>query len=122
MCINCLLLFLYVALHYVMVSHIENPGHFYVQYIMECKSVHRLTQKINAFCSEESSLFTFSDEIKTGMYIFSLMVNVTPCSAKAFKSCNLNFETTKTVCVHRLFAFCLVEAGYVVSSKSDRAL
>lgn len=56
--------------HYVMVSHIENPGHFYIRYMMEHKSAHRLTQKINAFCSEESSLFTFSDEIKTDSLLF----------------------------------------------------
>ncbi|XP_055070435.2 RING finger protein 17 isoform X1 [Misgurnus anguillicaudatus] len=58
--------------HYVIVSHIENPGHFYVRYMMEHKSAHKLTKKINTICSGESSLFTFSDEIKMDSLLFFL--------------------------------------------------
>ncbi|XP_016093416.1 RING finger protein 17 isoform X2 [Sinocyclocheilus grahami] len=56
--------------HYVMATHIVNPGHFYVRYMMEQKSGQKLTKKVNEFCSGDSSLFTFSDEIKTGSMLF----------------------------------------------------
>ncbi|XP_056611045.1 RING finger protein 17 isoform X1 [Triplophysa dalaica] len=68
--------------HYVMVSHIENPGNFHVRYMMEHKSAHRLTQKINTFCTEESSLFTFSDEIKTDSLLFVWWKMDTWCRGK----------------------------------------
>uniref|UniRef100_A0A8C1DMD7 Ring finger protein 17 n=1 Tax=Cyprinus carpio carpio TaxID=630221 RepID=A0A8C1DMD7_CYPCA len=57
-------------LHYVMATHIVNPGQFYIRYMMEQKSGQRLTQKVNKFCSGETSHFTFSDEIKTGSMLF----------------------------------------------------
>lgn len=57
--------------HYVIAAHIVNPGHFYVRYMMEQKSGLKLTKKVNGFCSGDSSLFTFSDEIKTGIMMVS---------------------------------------------------
>ncbi len=54
-------------MHYVIATHIVNPGHFYVRYMMEQKSGLKLTKKVNECCSGDSSLFTFSDEIKTGI-------------------------------------------------------
>ncbi|XP_059355870.1 RING finger protein 17-like isoform X2 [Carassius carassius] len=56
--------------HYVMVTHIVNPGNFYVRYMMEQKTGQKLNKKVNEFCSGDSSLFTFSDEIKTGDMLF----------------------------------------------------
>ncbi|KAL1267800.1 hypothetical protein QQF64_033163, partial [Cirrhinus molitorella] len=56
--------------HYVMVTHIVNPGRFYVRYMIEQKSGQKLTKKVNDFCLGDSSLFTFSDEIKTGSMLF----------------------------------------------------
>ncbi|XP_067300010.1 RING finger protein 17 isoform X2 [Pseudorasbora parva] len=55
---------------YVLTTHIVNPGHFYVRYMLEHKTGQKLTKKINEFCSGESSHFTFSDEIKTGSVLF----------------------------------------------------
>ncbi|XP_052004314.1 RING finger protein 17 [Xyrauchen texanus] len=56
--------------HYVLVSHIVNPGHFYIRYMTEHKSGHKLTKKIGTLCAGESSHFTFSDEIKIGSLLF----------------------------------------------------
>ncbi|ROI57083.1 RING finger protein 17 [Anabarilius grahami] len=56
--------------HYVMATHIVNPGHFYVRYMIEHKTGQKLSKKITEFCSGENSLFTFNDEIKTGSVLF----------------------------------------------------
>ncbi|KAI2660677.1 RING finger protein 17 [Labeo rohita] len=59
-----------IVVHYVMATHIVSPGHFYVRYMMEQRSGQKLNKKVNEFCSGDSSLFTFSDEIKTGSMLF----------------------------------------------------
>lgn len=64
----------FLVVHYVMATHIVNPGHFYVRYMIEHKTGQKLSKKITEFCSGENSLFTFNDEIKTGMCMLSLNV------------------------------------------------
>lgn len=63
----CLFVFSSVVVHYALVTHIVNPGHFYVRYLFEHKAGQKLAKKINEFCSGENCHFTSSDEIKTGM-------------------------------------------------------
>lgn len=84
-----------------MVSHIENPGNFHVRYMMEHKSAHRLTQKINTFCTEESSLFTFSDEIKTGMckHLTGFSVVDSVCIIRRFGNVWLIYRVCLFVCM-----------------------
>ncbi len=69
--------FSFVVVHYVIAAHIVNPGHFYVRYMMEQKSGLKLTKKVNGFCSGDSSLFTFSDEIKTGICMLIMVSYLT---------------------------------------------
>ncbi|XP_077073070.1 RING finger protein 17 isoform X4 [Siphateles boraxobius] len=56
--------------HYALATHIVNPGHFYVRYLLEHKTGQKLAKKINEFCSGENGHFTCRDEIKTGSMIF----------------------------------------------------
>lgn len=65
----------FVVVQYVVMTHIVNPGHFYVRYLAEHKLGQKLTKKISEFCSGESSFFTFSDEITTGLCTLSLDFN-----------------------------------------------
>ncbi|KAF4086779.1 hypothetical protein AMELA_G00088320 [Ameiurus melas] len=54
----------------VAVTHIINPTHFYVRYVMERKAGVLLNKKINSICSGKHSLFTVKDQIKTGTLMF----------------------------------------------------
>ncbi|TRY97078.1 hypothetical protein DNTS_027273, partial [Danionella cerebrum] len=58
------------SMHYVLMTHIVNPGHFYVRYLKEQKLGHKLNKQISEFCSRDSSLFTFTDEVKEGSVLF----------------------------------------------------
>ncbi|KAG7331453.1 hypothetical protein KOW79_005422 [Hemibagrus wyckioides] len=55
---------------WVAVTHIINPTHFYVRYVMERKAEVLLAKKINSTCSGERSKFTKGDHIKTGALVF----------------------------------------------------
>ncbi|XP_017324761.1 RING finger protein 17 isoform X1 [Ictalurus punctatus] len=55
---------------WVAVTHIINPTHFYVRYVMERKAGGLLTKEINSICSGKHSLFTINDQIKTGTLVF----------------------------------------------------
>ncbi|KAK3543926.1 hypothetical protein QTP70_031835 [Hemibagrus guttatus] len=55
---------------WVAVTHIINPTHFYVRYVMERKAGVLLAKKINSTCSGERSKFTKGDQIKTGALVF----------------------------------------------------
>ncbi|KAK2850477.1 hypothetical protein Q7C36_009260 [Tachysurus vachellii] len=55
---------------WVSVTHIINPTHFYVRYVMEHKAGVLLAKKINSICSGERSRFTELDQIKTGSLVF----------------------------------------------------
>ncbi|KAF7709854.1 hypothetical protein HF521_016704 [Silurus meridionalis] len=54
----------------VAVTHIINPSHFYVRYVMERKAGVFLSKKINSICSGVRSHFTGMDQIKTGALVF----------------------------------------------------
>lgn len=58
---------------WVAVTHIINPTHFYVRYVMERKAEVLLAKKINSTCSGERSKFTKGDHIKTGKSVENLV-------------------------------------------------
>ncbi|XP_053090427.1 RING finger protein 17 isoform X2 [Pangasianodon hypophthalmus] len=66
---------------WVAVTHIINPTHFYVRYVMERKAGVLLARKINSICSGEQSHFTVKDQIKTGALVFVKWKNDVWCRA-----------------------------------------
>ncbi|XP_069569519.1 RING finger protein 17 [Brachyistius frenatus] len=56
--------------HWVVVTHVVNPGHFYVRYLTERRESRMLTKKINQLCYEDSCHFTARDTVETGSMIF----------------------------------------------------
>ncbi|XP_062861401.1 RING finger protein 17 isoform X2 [Trichomycterus rosablanca] len=60
------------ALHeWVVVTHVNNPTHFYVRYVTEQKAGVMLARKISHICSDACSYFTVDDQIKTGALVFA---------------------------------------------------
>ncbi|XP_055086710.1 RING finger protein 17 [Periophthalmus magnuspinnatus] len=55
---------------WVVVTHVVNPNHFYVQYVAEKKEGELLSKKINLFCSKPSSLLCAPHTLDTGSLIF----------------------------------------------------
>ncbi|KAI4883302.1 hypothetical protein NFI96_024399 [Prochilodus magdalenae] len=55
---------------WVVLSHVVNPTHFYVQHVCEHKTGVLLGKKINRLCSDENSHFAVGDVIKTGGLVF----------------------------------------------------
>ncbi|XP_068185865.1 RING finger protein 17 [Antennarius striatus] len=55
---------------WVVVTHIENPSHFYIHYVTDRWKHRALSKKINHFCSGKSCYFTSSDTVDTGSLIF----------------------------------------------------
>ncbi|KAM3849961.1 RING finger protein 17-like [Diretmus argenteus] len=56
--------------HLVLVTHVVNPGHFYIRYVAEKREGLMLTKKINHLCSGDKGRFTPSDTLETGSAIF----------------------------------------------------
>ncbi|XP_046903761.1 RING finger protein 17 [Hypomesus transpacificus] len=59
-----------VLQEWVVVTHVENPNHFYVRHVAEKKSAVMLSKKINSVSSGERCLFTTRDLLKTGSLVF----------------------------------------------------
>ncbi|KAJ0070701.1 hypothetical protein NL108_017887, partial [Boleophthalmus pectinirostris] len=55
---------------WVVVTHVVNPNHFYVQYVAEKKEGELLSKKINLYCSKSSSLLCARHTLDTGSLIF----------------------------------------------------
>ncbi|KAJ8246735.1 hypothetical protein GJAV_G00254800 [Gymnothorax javanicus] len=55
---------------WVLVTHVVNPGHFYIRRVAESRTGIMLTKKITALCSGERGLFTASTVVKTGSVLF----------------------------------------------------
>ncbi|XP_028292804.1 RING finger protein 17 isoform X2 [Gouania willdenowi] len=56
---------------WVMVTHIVNPSHFYIQYVTEDGKRKILSKKTQYICSKESYRFTSSDTVETGSLVFA---------------------------------------------------
>ncbi|KAM3843082.1 RING finger protein 17-like [Diretmus argenteus] len=56
--------------HLVLVTHVVNPGHFYIRYVAEKREGLMLTKKINHLCSGDKGRFTPSDTLETGSAVF----------------------------------------------------
>ncbi|XP_068602714.1 RING finger protein 17 [Brachionichthys hirsutus] len=54
----------------VVVTHVENPSHFYVRYAAGKRETEALSKKINHFCNRESCWFTASDTVDAGSLVF----------------------------------------------------
>ncbi|KAM9486561.1 RING finger protein 17 isoform 2-T2 [Clarias gariepinus] len=85
---------------WVSVTHIINPTHFYVCYVIEHKSGVLLAKKINSICSTERSHFTVNDQIKTGALVFVKRDNEVWCRAVVREL----FQTGCVECVSRCSA------------------
>ncbi|KAK2905757.1 hypothetical protein Q8A73_009700 [Channa argus] len=66
---------------WVVVTHIVNPSHFYVQYMMEKRESEILSKKINHHCSKDICLFTSNDTVETGSMIFVMWKENVWCRA-----------------------------------------
>ncbi|XP_072300260.1 RING finger protein 17 [Eucyclogobius newberryi] len=55
---------------WVVVTHVVNPNHFYVQYVAEKKEGELLSKKITMFCSKPISLLCARHTLDTGSLIF----------------------------------------------------
>uniref|UniRef100_A0A3P8VK16 Ring finger protein 17 n=1 Tax=Cynoglossus semilaevis TaxID=244447 RepID=A0A3P8VK16_CYNSE len=54
---------------WVVVSHIVSPSHFYVRYVSEKKESEILSRKINHFSHMDTSFFTSTDTVETGVAV-----------------------------------------------------
>ncbi|KAL0963607.1 hypothetical protein UPYG_G00308540 [Umbra pygmaea] len=55
-----------VVEEFVIVTHVENPNHFYVRHAAEDKSSVSLYKKINSLCSGDSGLLTVNNTLESG--------------------------------------------------------
>ncbi|XP_068593149.1 RING finger protein 17 [Cebidichthys violaceus] len=55
---------------WVVVSHVVNPSHFYVRYVLGKKESEVLSKKISRFCCRDNCRFTSSDSVQTGSLVF----------------------------------------------------
>ncbi|KAK2840140.1 hypothetical protein Q5P01_013880 [Channa striata] len=67
--------------HWVVVTHIVNPNHFYVTYMTEKKESEILSKKINRLCCRKNCLFTSNDTVETGSMIFVMWQESVWCRA-----------------------------------------
>ncbi|XP_029967099.1 RING finger protein 17 [Salarias fasciatus] len=56
---------------WVVVTHIVNPNHFYVQYVAEKKEHEALSEKIGRIAQSDSSFFTSTHTLETGFLVFA---------------------------------------------------
>lgn len=54
---------------WVVVTHVVNPSHFYVRYVAEKRERENLSKKIYHLCSRDSSHFSSSDTVETGVWL-----------------------------------------------------
>ncbi|XP_014900531.1 RING finger protein 17 isoform X1 [Poecilia latipinna] len=67
--------------HWVVVTHVVNPSHFYVRYVAEKKESEVLSRKINELCVGEGCQFTLGDTMERGSMIFVKWKDVVWCRA-----------------------------------------
>ncbi|KAF3843527.1 hypothetical protein F7725_002376 [Dissostichus mawsoni] len=62
------------VLQMVIVTHVVNPSHFYIRYVAENSESENLSEKINHFCSRDSSLIFV--KLKEGLWCRAHVVSV----------------------------------------------
>ncbi|KAM4731883.1 RING finger protein 17 [Anableps anableps] len=67
--------------HWVVVTHVVNPSHFYVRYVTEKRESEILSKKINELCCGEGCHFTQGDTVERGSMIFVKWKEVAWCRA-----------------------------------------
>lgn len=58
--------------HWVVVTHIVNPSHFYIRYVAEKREIEALSKKINSLSARDSCHFASSDALETGVFDLSV--------------------------------------------------
>nr|XP_061825076.1 RING finger protein 17-like isoform X1 [Nerophis lumbriciformis] len=82
----------------VVVTHVVNPCHFYVQYMAEKWESDRLSRKINNFCARDYSMFTFSDRVESGSIIFAKGKEDLWCRASVLEVFQIGCEKMVKIC------------------------
>ncbi|XP_027878178.1 RING finger protein 17 isoform X1 [Xiphophorus couchianus] len=67
--------------HWVVVTHVVNPSHFYVRYVAEKKESEVLSRNINKLCFGEGCQFTLGDTMERGSMVFVKWKEVVWCRA-----------------------------------------
>ncbi|XP_071394673.1 RING finger protein 17 [Centroberyx affinis] len=60
-----------VIFSWVLVTHVVNPSHFYVNYVSEKRQFVTLCRRINLLCSGDEGRFTPNDKLETGSMVFT---------------------------------------------------
>ncbi|XP_030642398.1 RING finger protein 17 [Chanos chanos] len=83
---------------WVVVTHVENPTHFYVRHVAEQKAGTLLSKKITTLCSGARSLFTSSDHIKIDSLVFMRWKETLWCRAVVCELYQRGHLESVTVC------------------------
>ncbi|XP_028991937.1 RING finger protein 17 [Betta splendens] len=83
---------------WVLVTHIVNPGHFYVRYVAKKTECENLYKKINNLCCSDDCLYTQNDTVETESMIFVKRKKEVWCRASVVEVVQTGCEETVKSC------------------------